>query len=115
MASFDEEIMADPDDAEKNKVMGIIAYFGCLFFIPLISAKDSSFAKYHANQGLMLFLTYLALWAVNSFVLSLIPVINWFSWMLYFGILGLMIIGIINAAGGKMKPLPLIGGVTLLK
>lgn len=115
MASFDEEIMADPDDAEKNKVMGIIAYFGCLFFIPLIAAKDSSFAKYHANQGLMLFLTYMVLWAADTFILGHIPVIRSFLWILYLGLFALMIIGIINAVGGKMKPLPLIGGVTLLK
>ena len=43
-------------DAEQNKVFGILAYLGILCLIPLLAAKDSRFARYHANQGLVLFL-----------------------------------------------------------
>lgn len=115
MASFDEEIMADPDDVENNKLMAIIAYFGCLFFVPLLNAKDSAFAKYHANQGLALFVLILALICADTFILSRIPFINWFTWIFYVGIVVLAVQGMLNAAGGKLKPLPLIGGITLLK
>ena len=101
---------ADVADAEQNKVMGILAYLGILFIVPLVAAKDSPFAKYHANQGLVLFLFGLAIG-----VLWAIPVLN-----LIVGPIGglahivLAIIGITNAAKGEMKPLPLIGGIKIL-
>ena len=44
----------DPADFEKNKIFAILAYLGILVLIPILAAKDSPFAKYHANQGLVL-------------------------------------------------------------
>ena len=45
-----EALEVDAEDAEKNKVMGILAYLGILVLVPILAAKDSPFAKYHANQ-----------------------------------------------------------------
>ena len=93
------------DDVESNKVMAILAYI--IFFIPLIAAKDSNFAVYHATQGLVLFLTAVAVNVIGS----IIPIIGWF-FILTLGnlaVLILAVLGIINAAKGLMKPLPLIG------
>lgn len=42
----------DKADVEQNKVMAILAYFGILVLIPILAAKDSKFARFHANQGL---------------------------------------------------------------
>ena len=102
-------------DAEKNKAMGIIGYIiPILFFIPLITdAKSSPFAKYHANQQLNLLLAAI----VVNVVGGIIPFIGWFI-ILPFGSIALIIfaiMGIINAAKGEMKPLPLIGGINLIK
>ena len=33
--------------------MAILAYFGILVLIPILAAKDSKFARFHANQGLL--------------------------------------------------------------
>jgi len=101
----------DKADAEKNKGMAIVAYI--IFFIPLLAAKDSKFAMYHANQGLILFLTSVIIWVVGG----IIPFLGWFI-ILPLGelfILILAIMGIINAAKGEMKPLPLIGGFNIIK
>lgn len=101
----------DKEDVEKNKVMAILAYI--IFFIPLLAAKESKFAMYHANQGLVLFLAGIAV----SIVGSIIPLIGWFI-ILPLGsilILVLAIMGIINASKGEMKPLPIIGKITILK
>jgi uncharacterized membrane protein len=102
-------------DAEKNKAMGIIGYIiPILFFIPLITdAKNSPFAKYHANQQLNLLLAAI----VVNVVGGIIPFIGWFI-ILPFGSIALIIfaiMGIINAAKGEMKPLPLIGGINIIK
>ncbi|MGI6365430.1 MAG: hypothetical protein ACOX2G_06765 [Bacillota bacterium] len=91
--------------------MGILAYI--IFFIPLLAARDSKFAMYHANQGLVLFLAGI----VVSILGSIIPLLGWFL-ILPLGMLAvtvLAIIGIINAAKGLLKPLPVIGGISIIK
>ena len=45
-------VTPDPNDVQSNKVMAILAYFGILFLIPLLAAKESAYARYHTNQGL---------------------------------------------------------------
>ena len=100
----------DPADAEQNKAMGILAYIGILFLVPLLAAPTSRFAKYHANQGLTLFLLNAALG-----VISVIPIVGLISLLGFLGTFALAIMGIINAVNGVMKPLPLIGQFTLLK
>lgn len=100
----------DAVDVQKNKGMAVIAYI--IFFVPLLVAKDSAFAKYHANQGLILLICAVAL----NFVLGIIPFLGWF--LLPFANLAVFvfaILGIINAANGLMKPLPYIGEYTLIK
>lgn len=46
----------DRDDIAKNKGMAVLSYIWILFIIPLFAAKDSKFARFHANQGLVLFI-----------------------------------------------------------
>ena len=118
-----EALEVDPDDAEKNKIFGIIAYINILCLVPLFAVKDSPFAKYHANQGFTLFLAELVIWIS----LGVIESILFFVLPMGFGVIGLVfglvklapivlaIIGIVNAAAGKCVPLPLIGGIKILK
>ena len=115
-----EAIEVDAEDAEKNKIFGILAYLGILCLVPVFAAKNSAFAQYHANQGLVLFIVELAVGIVltilNSVLatigLSILSAILGIAWL---GVLALLVIGIINAAAGKCVPLPLIGGIKLLK
>ncbi len=112
----------DANDIVQNKAMGVLAYFGPLCFIPMFAAKDSKFARFHANQGLVLLLACVA-WTIASSILNAIIIA--ISWRLYFltSIISflsivfaiLAIIGIINAANGKAKELPIIGKIKILK
>ena len=97
----------DAKDISDNKVMAVLAYLSILVLIPLFAAKDSKFARYHTNQGLILFIVDIIVSA-----LTFIPVIGW---LLSLATLVLTIIGIVNAAQGKAKELPLIGKFKLLK
>jgi len=102
----------DIRDAQDNKTMAIVAYL--LFFIPLLTGdyKKSAFLKFHTNQGTVLFVAAVALSVVTgaiSFVIWAWPII------LFCAILVIAITGIINAANGVMKPLPIIGGIELIK
>jgi len=114
-------------DAQENKTMAILAYI--LFFIPLLTGahKTSPFVRFHTNQGTVLFLASLAFgvvyWILMSLLTSLLLTGAWGLWSVLSTILGLAwllvlalcIIGIVNAAGGKMKPLPVIGGFTIIR
>lgn len=96
-------------DVEKNKTMGVLAYF--IFFLPLLSAKDSKFAMYHANQSVILLIAW-----VISVAINVIPVIGTIvSPLAGLAVFILWIIGIINAAQGQMKPIPYIGNYTIIK
>ncbi|WP_412966800.1 DUF4870 domain-containing protein [Fredinandcohnia sp. 179-A 10B2 NHS] len=98
-------------DVEDNKVMAILAYI--IFFLPLLAARESTFAMYHANQGLLLFLLAVGI----NIVGTIIPFIGWMI-ILPLGnllVLALAILGIINAAKGDEKPLPILGKYRLIK
>ena len=117
-------------DVEQNKVMAVLAYFGILVLIPILAAKESKFARFHANQGLILLITGLILLitgvAYSIFVQVVIKIVSFISYVLT-GIVGialglawllllvLAIIGIINAVKGEFKQLPLIGQFQILK
>ncbi len=112
----------DVQDINSNKAMAILAYFGLFVLIPIFAAKNSKFARFHANQGLVLLLAAVAYSIAYGILSSIILAI---SWRLYFitSILSLVsiifavlcIIGIINAATGKAKELPIIGKFKILK
>lgn len=100
---------------EGNKLLAAISYIGILFLVPLLAAKDDAFARYHANQGLVLFIANIAA-AIAGFILGFIPVIGVIvAWIIRIALFVLMILGIINALKGEMKPLPLIGGIEMIK
>ncbi|OWR31108.1 hypothetical protein CDO73_08185 [Saccharibacillus sp. O23] len=101
---------SDPQDAEQNKTIAAVAYI--LFFLPLLAARDSRFAMYHANQGLLLLLAIIA----GNIVLGFIPIIGWIL-LPIFGLASFvyLIFGIMNAVNGKMQPLPFMPNIEILK
>ncbi len=105
----DVTYMFDPNDIEKNKAMGILGYL--IFFIPLLAAKDSPYAKFHANQGFLIFLGY-----ILCSVLWIIPILGWIAAPIcYVVITVLAVMGLIHSLGGKAKRLPIIGKITIFK
>ncbi len=107
----------------NDKIMSIFAYIGILFLIPLLLAKDSKFARFHTNQGLVLFIFDLlsgVIIAVVSIVLGLIPGIGAILAGVVSGVIGLailvfMILGIVNVVTDKTNELPIIGKIRILK
>ena len=108
----------NPQDIQKNKAMSILAYIGILALIPVFAAKNSAYAKFHANQGLLLLIAEAAVGLVFG-LLGLIPYVGVvFQILLWtceviFG--ALSVIGIVHAVFGKAKELPFLGGFYLLK
>jgi len=118
-------ITTDAADVEQNKIFGILSYLPpLLFLVGLIAARQSKFAMYHCNQGLVLTLAAIAVSIANMIVgmiLVHIPILGWFLMTvlnlgIFVGIIVLVVMGVINAANGVCKPLPLIGSrFTLIK
>lgn len=108
----------DTADIEKNKVISAIGYIPILFLVPLLAAPQSPYAKFHANQGLILTITAFALGiaqAVLCAIFGIMPIFKEFvpiiiQAVVSVAILAYMVIGIIYASQGRAKKLPLIGG-----
>lgn len=97
-------------DIDNNKTIAGLAYL--LFFLPLLVSPQSKFARFHANQALILFIVAIA----GNIVLRMIPFLGWMLMPLYsLLILVLAIIGLINGLNGTAKRLPCIGNFDLLK
>lgn len=112
----------DSLDVEKNRLMAILSYLGILVIIPIIVAPNSKFVRFHANQGVLLLITsfaYRIVVRLLGLVIGWIPLVGGVIITL-FSIVNLiififMILGIVNAAQGKGKELPIIGGYRIIK
>ena len=91
-----------PEEIESGKTMAIVAYL--IFFVPLLmdDMKRNKFVMFHTEQAIVLFIVNI-LAAVLGTITCGIGLILYIPWLIF------LIMGIINAAGGKVTPLPLIG------
>jgi len=81
--------------SSDDKLWGALSYLWILSIIVLATKKDNEFVRFHANQGVSIF--------IASFVLMFIPVIGW-ALNLILGIIA--IIAIIKALQGEKWPMP---------
>jgi len=119
----------DQADIEQNKMLSLFAYIGILFLIPLLAAPNSRYARFHANQGIVLFIAQIVIsigLGIIGMILGAILVAAWLfalagivstiiGLLMWIPSLVLSILGIVNAVGGKAKDLPLIGKIRILK
>lgn len=81
----------------NKKATSVIAYLSWIGWLIAYLAGDKEGAKFHLNQAGVLAIVGRFMWIVSTVV----------------GIFSL--VGLIYAAQDQDKPLPLIGGITLLK
>ena len=96
-----------PQPMDEGKLYAILAYVLSIigFILVLAMKKDNKFAMFHAKQSLVLFFG----WIIAG-VMYMVPFIGVFvGSLLYIALLVLWIMGIINAASGAEKNLPVIG------
>ena len=124
------EPVEDPD-IQKHKGVAILAYI--FFVIPLVLAPHSKYARFHANQGLLVFILWCVAivgtvvltigWGILAHFFDNIGILQFFFGcfvhvipvLMMFGALAVTIAGIVHAANGEKKELPLFGHVTLIK
>lgn len=105
----------DPADVESGKMMAALCYLpvtpvNLVLSIICLVQKNNAFSLYHAKQSMALMIVMLIALAICIPLMCiaigavLCPIVGVAS--LVFAILG-----IVNAAGGQYKPLPLVGGL----
>lgn len=114
-----------PQDIANNKVLAILSYLGLLWLIPFFAGKASPFAKYHVKQGFLIVCAEFG-WGILGTILrvairtrhdlgwgvyyySTPGIVNVLVWLVHLAIWAFAILGIINAAQGKAKEVPVVG------
>ncbi|MBP5662373.1 MAG: hypothetical protein J6X30_04380 [Clostridia bacterium] len=121
---MDKTAEFDPRDIRDNKGIAAFAYVGFLFVMPLLGAPDSRFARFHANQGLVLLIDemIMGVFILASHILSvqfdsmLLRTLRLILLLiLYAGMIFCVGFGLVNTLRGKAKELPLIGKTRILR
>lgn len=112
------------EDIENNKVMAILSYI--IPIVPYFAEKESKWVRYHAIQGMNLWIYGIIL----SVILTVITVM--FSFIPYIGVIigaliglilfavsiasfALVVIGIVNVCKMQARPLPVIDKIKIIK
>ena len=106
-------------EVEDNKLWAILAYFGILFLIPLFAAKESKYAKFHTNQGILACIVTFA-FAIVSVIFCFIPFIKTVIAPFFISATAVIgafffVYGVMNACQDRAKELPVIGKIRILK
>jgi uncharacterized membrane protein len=101
-----------PAAASEDKTVALVSYLTLIGFIVAIvmhSNKKTKLGAFHLRQVLGIFLTGLAV-GFSQIILLFIPILGWLAiFCLWVCMLGLWVMGLISAANGQMKPLPVVG------
>lgn len=105
------------DEIASGRLLAAVAYIPALCFVGLYAAPGNRYVGFHARQGLLLFLTEIvAALAIALYDASLgrIPVLGFLvgallKFILWFGLLGATVYGMIKASNGEVARLPYLG------
>ena len=100
----DNDTLAEDFQTEEGRMAAIMSYIPILCFVPLLNMKENKEARFHARQGVMLFLIELIaviflIDGISNFVFKAILIIA----------AALAVFGIYFALQGKNYKLPIIG------
>ena len=90
----------------KEKILAAVAYipFPPLFLVPLLAAKDGSFAGFHGKQGLVVFLVWFVLWLIG-----LVPHILAIAYLGFLCLIVAAVFAIVKVFKGQRWEIPLLG------
>lgn len=118
------ELCFDPQDIYGSRRFAWLSYFGIWLLVPLFVRKENLFVRYHVNQGIVLLLFSLIAGIGFAVVTGLLNLIkqgmgDFFLLPLlmiyYIFYMCCVVLGVVRVIRGQAKPLPLIGGIQILK
>ena len=110
------------EQEQPRKGMAVLAYLSWLILIPLLTARNDDFVRFHLNQAIILYLIKLLLTVIANLLDGMVNTLP----TLVMPLSGLVVVmnlirfvfvvmGLVYALQGKKKELPLIGRLRLLK
>lgn len=96
---MDSPASTTPTDDER--LLAAISYIYFLAPVMLVLKKNSSFVRFHAKQGFVLFITSIIVW--------FIPILGW---LLAAGVFVGIVTGFVMALNGNTWRMPLVGKLT---
>ena len=103
---------AAPAASTEDRTVAIVSYLTIIGFIVALilhMSKKTTLGAFHLRQCLGLIITAIAL-GVAGIVLAFIPILGWLAVLVaWLGFLVLWVMGLIAAASGQQKPLPVVG------
>lgn len=127
-----EVMNADGTVPGQDRGLAWLAYIlgAPVFLVPLFVRKTSEYCQYHVKQGATLWAVHAAYWILTAILTAIIDIptrtVTWYGYYTHNGVYWafsllftaghiflsvLAIIGIVNAATGKKKELPLISKI----
>lgn len=117
------------EEVNNGKLMSLLAYLGILALIPYFVEKENKYVRFHAIQGLNLFIVNMIASVaimVVAFVatfLFIIPVLGWILGGVLYLVVGLLpvgffvlqILGIVYALQGNAKEIPVVNKIKFIK
>ncbi len=105
----------DAHDVESGKLMAVLCYLpvspvNLIISIVCLVQKNNAFSLYHAKQSLALLIVTVIAMAISLALVCVVVGLFLYP-IVAIAFLVLTILGIVNAASGKYKPLPLIDGL----
>ncbi len=119
-------------EVKDTKIFNVLSYLGILWIIGMLSDhKNDKDVKFHIGQGMLVTILYVAVGVINNLIIANVFVTRvtyWYytykttsglgyflMWLLWLVPGVLSVIGIINAAKGETKELPVIGKYAFYK
>lgn len=90
------------EEIQSGKTMAIVSYL--IFFVPLLmdDMRKNKFVMFHTEQAIILLLLNIAAGILGTITCG-IGLVLYIPWLIF------LIMGIMNAANGEVKVLPVIG------
>ena len=124
--------MYDINNMKKNKILCILASLGITFWVPLVVKKGCASARFYANQGLLIFIIEVICGIINYIYSGVIIggavksadtglyvhgyILVFLFTAIFFAVpVFLVVTAIQNINAGKVKDIPLVGKLRLLR
>lgn len=114
MAQMGGVSSGDAQDAREGKLFATLSYVAPLFLILPLTQRTNAFATFHARQALMLWIAAVLASIAITLALTLLPIAilaRLVSLAFTVGVIGLMIVGALNAWNERRLALPVIGAL----
>ncbi len=99
-------VVKPPSAGRSSQGMLVLSYLGLLALIPLLSERNDREVRWHARNGLLLFLAFAAVSAGLGILGGVVGLFWTLQPLVSLAYLVLVVLGIVNAVSGKRFAVP---------